>query len=876
MHFLLTFISFSDIIKLNTRPGLTEKVTDMKNIKRILFFAISLMLIFSLFSCMDNNDAVIDDDNKRVPVYEGMTVSSNLEVVENKELNIRKPRLEKNLSIVKNLGNFKDVVVESSDYYADLGEEIFITVHINNPDNFEILSFTLNGEKYSSYMFERGSNMENIVIKCNVGRESGEHNYTIDAIKYVDKSAIKDVVIRGNQTIKIVVSEYEHEANCKHDNVEKITVLEAKAATCEQEGLTEGKKCGLCNTVFVEQENLPKLDCTPGDWIIDKEVTPTRDGLKHTECTMCGKLIKEEIIYAKRSQGLDYSINADGISCTVTGIGSCTDRILIIPEYIEGCKVTAIGENAFKECEFQKVVISQYVTEIGARAFMNCKSMDEVTLPAELKVIGEEGFYICNALKNVYYQGDVEGWCSIDFVTGWSSPTGHYSNLYFKDKLVTDLVIPDTVTKIDNHAFFGCEAITSVKIGNGVIEIGDQAFSCCKSLSKVTLGNSVKTIGDCAFESTLITEIVIPDSIEYIGCEAFYYCTFLKNVEIGKSISYVHVGAFLESPLIEYNEYENALYLGNKDNPYQVLISVIDTSISSFKVHADTTAIIGGAFNYCGSLESITLPNGITNIGWHLFQGCSSLANVVIPNSVTNIDECAFYGCASLTSIVIPNGVTNIGQSAFNGCASLESIHIPASVISIGSYAFGDCTSLKNITVDENNEYYMAIDGSLYTKDGKTLIRCVLGEESSTFIIPDGVVNISGNAFSGCTTLVNVVIPDSVSSIGLSAFYGCTSLKSIVIPNGVTRIESFAFYNCTSLESVIIPNSVTFIGDRAFSGCTSLTKIVIPKSVETIAGWAFRDCSLLTIYCEAKSKPAGWNTQWNYSKNTVVWGYKGQ
>ena len=875
MYFLLTFISFSDIIKLNTRPGLTEKVTDMKNIKRILFFAISLMLIFSLFSCMDNNDAVIDDDNKRVPVYEGMTVSSNLEVVENRELNIRKPRLEKSLSIVKNLGNFKDVVVESSDYYADLGEEIFITVHINNPDNFEILSFTLNGEKYSSYMFERGSNMENIVIKCNVGRESGEHNYTIDAIKYVDKSAIKDVVIRGNQTIKIVVSEYEHEANCKHDNVEKITVLEGKAATCEQEGLTEGKKCGLCNTVFVEQENLPKLDCTPGDWIIDKEVTPTRDGLKHTECTMCGKLIKEEIIYAKRSQGLDYIINDDGISCTVTGIGSCTDRILIIPEYIEGCKVTAIGENAFKECEFQKVVIPQYVTEIGARAFMNCKSMDEVTLPAGLKVIGEEGFYICSVLQNVYYQGDVEGWCSIDFVTGWSSPTGHYSNLYFKDKLVTDLVIPDTVTKIDNHAFFGCEAITSVKIGNGVIEIGDQAFSCCKSLSKVTLGNSVKTIGDCAFESTLITEIVIPDSIEYIGCEAFYYCNSLKKVEIGKSISYVHVGAFLESPLIEYNEYENALYLGNKDNPYQVLISVIDTSASSFKVHADTTAIIGGAFNYCGSLESITLPNGMTNIGWHLFQGCSSLTNVVIPNSVTNIDECAFSGCSALMSIVIPNGVTNIGKSAFSYCTSLKNINIPASVSNIGSYAFADCTSLEEIKLDENNEYYKLIEGSLYTADGKTLIRYVANDNASTCVIPNGVIYIGDSAFSGCTTIVEVTIPNSVTVIGRSAFSDCTSLKSINIPNTVTRIDGFTFDGCSSLESIIIPESVTFIGDRAFMDCIALTRIVIPIYVENIEVWAFRDCNALTIYCRAKSQPNGWGWQWNYNTKAVIWGYAG-
>ena len=844
--------------------------------KKILFLIIALMLVFSLSSCLEQTTT---EEDRQVPIYEGMTVSSTIENVEqmNRGIYTRVGALVKAMPVLNLSRNFKDVEVEASDYYADLSEDIFITIHISNPDNFEILSFTLNGEKYSSYMFERGSDMENIIIKCNVGRKSGEHEYTIDAIKYVDKSAIKDVVIRGNQTIKVIVSEYEHEANCKHDNAEKITVFESKAPTCEQEGLTEGKKCELCNTVFLPQETIPRLECVPGDWIVDKKATVLTDGLTHTECTVCGKLLEEKIIYAIGSQGLAYQINGDGISCTVVGLGSCTDLDIVIPSYINGYKVTAIGENAFKENKsITSVVISRFVTEIGARAFMRCESMKEITLPASLRVIGEEGFYICNSLKTVYYQGDVEGWCAIDLVTGWSSPTGHYSKLYFDGDLVTDLVIPDTVTKIDNHAFFGCDSITSVTIGNGVIEIGDQAFSCCKSLSEISIGNSVKIIDDCAFESTQITSIVIPDSVEYIGCEAFYSCKSLKNVVLGKSVSYVHAGVFLDCPSIEYTKFENALYLGNGENPYQVLISVEDKTVSSFKIHEKTKAIGGSAFSSCTSLQSIIIPNGITHIGWNLFQNCTSLENIVIPDSVTNIDQSAFYSCTSLTNIEIPNGVTNIGSNAFSYCISLKSINIPASVTEIGSNVFSNCGSLEIITVDENNEYYKLIDGSLYTKDGKTLIRYIPKENVSTYVIPDGVVCIGDNAFSKCTKITNVIIPNSVTKIGLSAFSNCTSLESVEIPDTVTCIEGFTFYGCTSLKSIVIPNSVTAIKDRAFMGCTSLTSIIIPKSVDTIEIWAFRDCTSLEIYCAAKSKLNGWNNQWNYNNRPVVWGYTGK
>ena len=180
-----------------------------------------------------------------------------------------------------------------------------------------------------------------------------------------------------------------------------------------------------------------------------------------------------------------------------------------------------------------------------------------------------------------------------------------------------------------------------------------------------------------------------------------------------------------------------------------------------------------------------------------------SLASITIPNGVTSIGYWAFENCTSLTSVTIPDSVTEIGARAFSGCTSLTSVTIPDSVTKIGSYVFCD-TAYCN---DESNWK----NGLLYI--GNHLIKAE--GVSGNVEIRQGTKTIAGNAFNSCTSLTSITIPDSVTSIEGYAFCGCTSLTSVTIPDSVTSIGWYAFKDCTSLKGIVIPESVTEIGEQA-------------------------------------------------------------
>ncbi len=158
------------------------------------------------------------------------------------------------------------------------------------------------------------------------------------------------------------------------------------------------------------------------------------------------------------------------------------------------------------------------------------------------------------------------------------------------------------------------------------------------------------------------------------------------------------------------------------------------------------------------------------------------------------------------------DGKTVIGVSD----ESVKSITIPDGVTEIGNCAFEGCESLQSINVSKDNKHFASVDGILFNKDLKAIVRFPPKYDVKEYVIPNSVTKIGRGAFDCCSSLQSIDMPNSVTEIGDTAFWRCSSLQRIDIPNSVTKIGDCAFYGCSSLQSIDIPNSVTEIGTGAF------------------------------------------------------------
>ena len=198
----------------------------------------------------------------------------------------------------------------------------------------------------------------------------------------------------------------------------------------------------------------------------------------------------------------------------------------------------------------------------------------------------------------------------------------------------------------------------------------------------------------------------------------------------------------------------------------------------------DVLKIADGVLKECTDkdVESVVIPEGVTEIGGCAFKGCESLASVEIPSSVTVIGDFAFNGCKSLSSVEIPSSVRKIGERAFWYCTSLTSVEIPSSVTEIGAKAFKGCN------INELSHPLLTIKNGIAIRDNEVL--CCASQSTSVVTIPEDVTKISDYAFSHCESLSSVVIPSSVTVIGACAFECCTSLESVEFGGTVAQWKS--------------------------------------------------------------------------------------
>ena len=406
----------------------------------------------------------------------------------------------------------------------------------------------------------------------------------------------------------------------------------------------------------------------------------------------------------------------------------------------------------------------------------------------------------------------------------------------FSKSNIAEITLPESILEILPRAFLGCASLERVNIPS-VSEIGERAFYGCASLLSVELPPSVLNIGRYAFYgcSSLETLTVADDGgLRNIGASAFACCPSLASIDFGENSSLETIG--------------QAAFYGAK------------------------------------GLRELELPASLCEIGSIAFENCTMLSRLTLADDIAllSIGAHAFNGCASLEAVDFGENsiLANIGEYAFAGCTSLAELRLPASLLSLGEAAFEKCTSLVAFTVAANNTAFSALDGVLYSADGKTLIAYPAKAPAEEFRIPSSVEKIGSYAFSFSQNLKTAVMPEGILSIGIKAFE-YSSIIEAVIPGSVTDLGNSAFFGasrletvsfgadsellvlkaymfveCASLKTVNLPASLEGIGPYAFAYCTSLSSIRIPSRVTVIAECAFSCCdSLSSVEFEM---PYGW------------------
>ena len=192
------------------------------------------------------------------------------------------------------------------------------------------------------------------------------------------------------------------------------------------------------------------------------------------------------------------------------------------------------------------LIIPNGVTKIKNYAFSYCSRLTSVTIPNSVTSIGDDAFSYCSGLTSVHIS-DLSAWCNIEFGGASANPLCCAENLYLNGELLTNLIIPNGVTKIKNYAFCGCNGLTSIEIPNSVTSIGENAFSFCDGLTNVTIPNSVTSIENYAFyKCTGLTSVTIPNSVTSIEGYAFSNCSGLTSVTIGNSVTTIRSEAFYD------------------------------------------------------------------------------------------------------------------------------------------------------------------------------------------------------------------------------------------------------------------------------------------------------------------------------------------
>lgn len=330
--------------------------------------------------------------------------------------------------------------------------------------------------------------------------------------------------------------------------------------------------------------------------------------------------------------------------------------------------------------------------------------------------------------------------------------------------------------------------------GHTVTSLGTKAFYENKKLTEVLLPDTMKTLGEQCFSwCEKLQSVSLPEGLETIGYNVFYCCKKLAKVNIPLSVKKVTGAPFAGCDALK----QIAL---PEDHP---LLEMVD----------------GVLFN---KVDSVLLWYPVSRNG----------KEYQVPAGTKQIGRKSFFN-AKPEKIILPDSIESLPPFAFENCVSLKSVNIPPRVASVDG-VFKSCDKLEAINVDEGNEALESIDGVLFDRNARALVKYPVAKKDKTYTVPEGTEAIQENAFES-VGLTGIIIPDSVRVIGQNAFLFCKKLKEVVLPEGLAELGNHPFQWCSSLVRADLPASLVKIDGNPFLNCEKLTEIVVAEGNQALA-----------------------------------------
>ncbi len=362
---------------------------------------------------------------------------------------------------------------------------------------------------------------------------------------------------------------------------------------------------------------------------------------------------EEELLY----EDLNYTVQDDG---TIT-ITNCLQNAISceVPSEIDGKPVTAIAASAFAECYFlEEVALPDSVTSIGQQAFSACSVLQKISLPHTLEMLGAGVFDSCPELKEV--------------------------------------TIPAGFDALPQAAFYECTGLEKVTLPEGIVSIGSEAFYNCTALKELVLPQSTETIADYAFQGcSTLTEIAFPQNVVNLGAYIFQDCKALTHITAAdENTAFQDKDGVLFTKngdiLVRYPEARTASTYTVPEGCSKLANGSFVDAVNLISIDLNQATVYGqDAFFRCSGLESLTLPEGVTDLSGSVFAYCSGLKNVSLPSTLKVIGDYAFYTCTGIEEMSIPDGTQKIGAYSFFNCLELKTLHLPDSITEIGDGALG-------------------------------------------------------------------------------------------------------------------------------------------------------------------------------------------